>query len=50
MELTTKVTRSAGVVLLALSGFFGSSMAVTEVTFTTGLPDVVEEGEEPGVG
>jgi hypothetical protein len=44
-----KLTRSAGVPFLALSGLLGSTTAETEVTFTTGLPDVVVEPEAPDV-
>jgi len=47
--LTVKVTRSAGVLFLAESGFFGCLIAVTEVTFTTGFDDPPGAREESGV-
>ena len=34
---------------MAVSGLLGSTTAETEVTFTTGLPDVVVEPEAPDV-
>jgi hypothetical protein len=44
-----KLTRSAGVPFLAVSGLLGWTTAETEVTVTTGLPDVVVEPEVPDV-
>ncbi len=44
-----KLTRSAGVPFLAVSGFLGWTTAETELTVTTGLPEAAVEPDAPGV-